>query len=353
MYSIASFYRSDLGRQRENNEDAIGARAPQNAQQLRHSGWIYVVADGLGGHSFGERASQHVVQTLLNGYYSLPQYPPNQRLRLLIQQANAEIYQEAKLNLAEGERMATTVVAAAIHKGKLYLAHIGDSRAYLIRKERVYRLTQDHSVVGEMVRSGVLTEDEARTSKLRNRLTRSVGSRPEVEIEVSQPIPLQPDDLILLCTDGLSQYATNIDLLKAAHGKPREIVERLIQLANARGGADNITVAAIRYGKPILFTFQWSPALAIVLATIFLLIGLVLGAALGGGNRILSVFLPATFTPTPTATATAPATIAPTFTLTPSPTFTETPTPNLALTPTLIPLPSVTFTPPLTVTTTP
>lgn len=343
MPAIASFYRSDIGRKRENNEDFVGARAPQNARQADESGWLYVVADGLGGHKFGERASQHVVRVLLNGYYVAPQEPPDQRLRRLIQQANDQIYQEAKRTLQEGERMATTVVAAAIRKGKLYLAHVGDSRAYLIRDKRIYRLTRDHSVVGEMVRSGALTEEEARTSKLRNRLTRSVGARPEVEVEVSEPIPLQPGDLILLCTDGLTQYATDRDLLAAAYGEPQEIVERLIAFANAHGGSDNITVAAIRYDKALVLPTslpRW--AYATVLTSLIVLLfacGLVFAGRSGllpllGGTATPTIT--ATLTPTQTPSPTSTPTIAPTDTPTPTSAPTDTPMPTATATPMLV-----------------
>lgn len=334
--SVTSSYRSDRGLKRPNNEDAVGALEPKDPRLLRQSGVLYVVADGLGGHEKGEWASQHVVQTLLNGYYSLS-HPPDQRLRMLIERANTEIYQEAKRTLAEGERMATTVLAAAIHRGKLYLAHVGDSRAYLIRGERIYRLTQDHSVVAEMVRSGALTEDEARTSKLRNRLTRSVGSRPNVEVEVSQPIPLQPGDLLLLCTDGLTQYATDLDLLTAAYGEPKEIVERLIKFANDRGGSDNITVAAIRYGQPSELPVSL-PRWAYVAVLILLLILGFFPAMMLGQSGLFS--LPATGTSTSTSTSVV--------TVLPSPTLTETPTesPTATLsptsTPTEIPTPSST-----------
>lgn len=342
MLSIASFYRSDLGRKRENNEDAVGARAPQDSRQARESGWLCLVADGLGGHSFGERASRHVVQTLLAGYYGTPNEPPPDRLRRLIQQANAELYQEAQRTLQEGERMATTVVAAVICQGKLYLAHVGDSRAYLIRSERVYRLTRDHSVVGEMVRSGALSEEEARTSKLRNRLTRSVGIRPQVEVEISEPISLEPGDLILLCTDGLTQYATDRDLLASAYGEPQEIVERLIQFANTRGGSDNITVAAIRYGKPSVLPASLPRWVYASLTGGLMLLLLVAGAVLARQSGLLSSLIA---TPTRSATATPTVTFTFTPTLTPSSSPTSTATPTPAVTETAIPFETLTFTP--------
>lgn len=330
MPKITAYYRSDIGRKRQNNEDAVGARSPRNAREVRESGWLYVVADGLGGHQFGERASQHVVRTLLEGYYALPDVPPAERLRRLIQQANVEIYQEARRTLEESQSMATTVVAAAIWGGKLYLAHVGDSRAYLVRGDRIYRLTRDHSVVEEMVRSGAMTPEEARTSKLRNRLTRSVGTRPEVEVEVSEPIPLQPGDLILLCSDGLTQYADDEDLLAAVHGEPKDIVERLIAFANACGGSDNITVAAIRYGKATtLARLPRAARIALMIGAIgaLLVAGLALAAQAGwwplGRRMLVPLSTPVLTQPLPSNPLPSPGAL-PSNTMSPVPSFTAT-----------------------------
>ncbi|HEY58283.1 MAG TPA: SpoIIE family protein phosphatase [Anaerolineae bacterium] len=309
MPKITAYYRSDTGRKRENNEDAVGGHAPRNAREARQSGWLYVVADGLGGHQFGERASQHAVKTLLEGYCASPDESPPERLRRLIQQANAEIYQEARRTLEDNQSMATTIVAAAIHQGTLYLAHVGDSRAYLIRGERIYRLTRDHSVVEEMVRSGAMTPEEARTSKLRNRLTRSVGTRPKVEVELSKPIPLQPGDLTLLCSDGLTQYADDEDILAAAYGEPRDIVERLIDFANARGGSDNVTVAAISYGGSTALAHRPRAdriALAVGTVGVFLAAGLALAAQAGWWPLARRTATPS---PTPILTQPPPSTI--------------------------------------------
>lgn len=355
MTKIRDYYRSDIGRQRENNEDAVGGRAPRNAREARQSGWLYVVADGMGGHQFGERASQHVLQTLLEGYYAMPDVPPPERLRRLIEQANTEIYQEARRILGERQHMGTTVVAAAIHQDTLYLAHVGDSRAYLIRGERIHRLTRDHSVVEEMVRSGVMTPQEARTSKLRNRLTRSVGTRPKVEVELSPPISLQPGDLILLCSDGLTQYANDEDILTAAYGAPQDIVERLIAFANAHGGSDNVTVVAIRYDKaPVLAAVPpvARAALAMGVVGVLLAAGLALAAQMGWGplaRRTAPASPTVGLTPLPSATLPlAPGALpARTSSPSPSPTSTASPTPTATL-PSPTPSPTVTPSPELT-----
>lgn len=341
MPSIESYWATHIGRKRTNNEDAIGALEPRNNQERRKNGALYVVADGLGGFQFGERASQYAVKTLLTEYPRFPQMPPGERLRVIIQKINSDLYEMAQRDLQEGEHMATTIVAAVIHRNLLYLAHVGDSRAYLIRDGNVYQLTADHSVIAELIRAGKLSEEEARGSKLRNRLTRSIGTRPQVEVELSQPIALKPGDLILLCTDGLSQYATSNDLLAAAYGQPREIVERLIAFANQQGGSDNISVAAIRFGTPALLPVsmpRWAQVGVLAsLGVCLLLTGMISGLMMSSLPAWIATATSTsthTLTSTSTSTPSATPTLTATFTETPTATSTETLTPGSTDTPT-------------------
>lgn len=246
-----SYFRSDIGQKRTNNEDFARALEPSDAQQLIHSGRLYVVADGLGGHRQGEKASAHAVNTLLQLYYQNPKLAPEQRLRDIIVKINRDLIAYAQKNLP-GEKVATTIVAAVVRENSLLVANVGDSRAYLLRNGEIAQITRDHSYVGEMLRTGVITEVEAQQSKLKNRLTRSLGSAPDVEVDVYPLIPLLPGDIFLLCSDGLTQYATRQDLATAMQaGSARKIGERLIQFANARGGSDNITVAVVKVGSPL------------------------------------------------------------------------------------------------------
>jgi protein phosphatase len=331
MPAIHSFHRSDRGQKRANNEDAVGAFEPKDARQLRQSGRLYVVADGLGGHQLGEQASRLVVDSLLKVYYEAPEIPPEKRLRDIIQQVHQRLI-AARRNMASGDKMATTVVAAVVRNDTLQVAHVGDSRAYLLREGELHQITRDHSFVGEMVRAGAITEREAMQSPYRNRLTRSIGgSDGALEVDVTPPIRLRPGDLILLCTDGLTQYATTEDLLAAAsYGTPRQIVERLIRFANARGGADNITVLVVQYGKESALpaVLSWK-ALAAVGAGVSLLVAL---AFLGW---YVLVWQPAfripTVTPTASPTLTAAPTASPTLTALPptqTPASTQTATPG-------------------------
>ena len=344
MPALTSYKLSDIGRKRTNNEDYAGFLEPSNRQALKESGALYVVADGLGGHEFGERASQYAVRMLLNEYYrSSPAEPPAERLSRIIQQINRDLYNQAQRSLAPGQKMATTIVAGVVRKGLLQVAHVGDSRAYLIRQGQVAQLTQDHSIVGEMVRAGAITEEQAQQSKYRNRLSRSVGGAAEVKVDVSAPILLQAGDMLVLCTDGLTQYVTGREIaaICAEGGTPQEIARRLVGLANQRGGADNITVSVTHYKEKLPAAF--SPAVrwaALGALTVLLVSALILfGWALGSGRLL----------PSPTATLTS----SPTATLTPLPspslTLTLTPQPSAAPTLEVTPTPGSVATPLLTV----
>jgi PPM family protein phosphatase len=250
MSRIDSYFRSDIGQKRTNNEDAVGAFEPKDDHQLRRSGRLYVVADGMGGHQMGEKASAYAVETLLKTYYEAPEIPPEKRLRDIILQINQYLITFARQNLVSGEKVGTTVVAVIVRNDTLQVAHVGDSRAYLFRNGELQQLTRDHSFVNELIRAKAITEEEAQQSPYRNRLLRSVGgSDANLEVDVSEPIPLHPGDVILLCTDGLTKYASAQDILTTTHhGDAREIVERLIQFANGRGGTDNITACVIKVG---------------------------------------------------------------------------------------------------------
>lgn len=249
MPKFDSYYRSDIGKVRTNNEDFCGSIEPTDRRVLEQSGRLYVIADGMGGHEQGEKASTYAVQTLLNLYYRSSQVPPHKRLRESILQINQSLVAYTKENLQPGEKTGTTLVAAVVRKGRMWVANVGDSRLYLIRDGRIQQITRDHSLVAEMVRAGTISEEEARQSKYRNRLSRSVGIDPKLEVDIHPEIQLRSGDIILLCTDGVTQYASSKDILSATYGSAKEIAERLISIANERGGSDNITVSVIRYEK--------------------------------------------------------------------------------------------------------
>ncbi len=341
MPKINSYFRSDIGKKRDNNEDNSGAFEPQDSRELNQSGRLFIVADGMGGHQQGEKASSFAVETLLKVYYEAPEIPPEKRLRDIIKQINQKLIEYSEKNLPRGERTGTTLVAAVVRKGKLLIANVGDSRAYLIRDGNVKQITRDHSLVAEMVRAGTLSEAEARESKFRNRLSRSVGGSPNLDVDIHPPIRLRRGDIILLCTDGLTGYVSEKDILESMHGDTKDIAERLISLANERGGADNITASVIRYGEPLPLPFELTVRkLSLIGAGILTLAAFVFLGWFTASNWI-SIFPPPTPTPSPSVTAFPSPTASPTSTFTPTVDLTqtlvtpvsETPTPEITQTP--------------------
>ncbi|HRQ25164.1 MAG TPA: hypothetical protein PLF42_17180, partial [Anaerolineales bacterium] len=215
----------------------------------------------------------------------------------------------------------------------LLVANVGDSRAYLLRDGKIKQITRDHTLVGELVRVGTLTEEEARESKYRNRLSRSVGADPKLEVDIHPPIPLRRGDIVLLCSDGLTGYATPQDILDAAHGNPQEIVERLIRFANDHGGADNVTVSVIKYGEKVSLPIPLpTRRLALIGAGMIALAAFVLLGWFGASSLVNYLATPtptatATFTPSPSPTASPSATSTSDVTETVQPADSETPEP--------------------------
>src|SRR5688572_13393498 len=183
------FHASDLGRQRQGNEDNLFVRAP-----------LFVVADGMGGAQAGEVASELAVKQFEGG---LPDgRDPSAALVELIQAANARIHDEARAD-AQRAGMGTTLTAAYVHDDSVVVAHVGDSRCYLLREGDLIRLTRDHSLVGELVARGKLTEAQAEAHPQRSVITRALGPEPTVQVDVDV-YPARPGDLFLVCSDGLT-----------------------------------------------------------------------------------------------------------------------------------------------------
>jgi protein phosphatase len=242
--TVQSVRLSDRGR-RKNNEDSAAFFEPTDPAELKSSGCLYIIADGVGGAAQGERASQFAAEKLLYDYYQPSTLEPSERMRDIMTHINNDIYAYATQN---NTRMATTLVAAVVRGGYLYVANVGDSRAYLIRDGNVTQINRDHSIVGEMVSMGDMTEEEAMQSKIKNRLTRSLGGDDEVSVETYAPVALKSGDKLLLCSDGLTRYALRDDLAHmTADGTSEEIAHRLVRFANQKGGADNTSVVVVSY----------------------------------------------------------------------------------------------------------
>jgi PPM family protein phosphatase len=239
------------GQERPNNQDFVAFHNPTNQADLESSGRLFIVADGVGGASLGERASQYAAQKVLQEYYLHPDMEPGERLAQFIRQAGNDIYDFAEKS-SHLRRMATTMVAAAIRRCTLTVANVGDSRAYLIRDGKAVQITRDHSLVGEMMRNGFMSEEEAMQSKFKNRITRSVGGEKDVRVDIFDEIKIDAGDQILLCSDGLTSYATRADLVyMAQQGKPDEIASRMVDFANQKGGSDNISVVMVAIKQPV------------------------------------------------------------------------------------------------------
>ena len=244
---------SDVGRKRKSNEDNYCANDKEG---------LYVVADGMGGHAAGEVASELATETIeefikltssdaditwpfgLDEKLSLT----GNRLKTAIRFANRKLLERVQES-AEYEGMATTVAAVLLDKNQAQVAHVGDSRVYLVRDNAIRQLTSDHSWVNEQVMSGLIDSEQARSHPLRNVVTRALGGKEGLEIDL-QVLDLQAGDLLLICSDGLTSMVEDSEILKVVNSralKVNEVVRGLIDVANESGGEDNITTVALSF----------------------------------------------------------------------------------------------------------
>ncbi|CAN5534825.1 N/A [soil metagenome] len=242
---VAASVRTDPGCVRETNEDNGRHVSPFAADNDRGS--LTIVADGMGGHSSGEVASEMAVDLISRYYYGDRDSHLPDALRLAVEQANADIY-DASTADEKFLGMGTTVVVLVIRDGIGYSAHVGDSRLYRMRGGVMERLTVDHSQVMEMVELGIISMEEAQHHEDKNVILRAVGTQPTVEVEVSEPFSIEAGDEFMLCSDGLSDMADDEDIRQVWAGAPdvHEAAERLVELARVNGGGDNITVGIVR-----------------------------------------------------------------------------------------------------------
>jgi protein phosphatase len=225
--------KTDTGRQRRDNEDSAYARAP-----------VFVVADGMGGAQAGEVASRIAIEAFEQG---LPaEGSPEERLATRVREANHQIYERSRADRGRAG-MGTTLTAAYVDDAHVAIAHVGDSRAYLFRDGTLQRLTQDHSLVDELVRRGKLTEEQAAEHPQRSIITRALGPEPDVEVD-TWTYPARPGDVILLCSDGLTSMISEerVKEILAVYDNLDAAADALIGEANEAGGRDNITVVLFR-----------------------------------------------------------------------------------------------------------
>jgi PPM family protein phosphatase len=234
---------SDVGRVRVDNEDYLGHVAPDTLEQARSHGWLFAVADGVGGHEKGEVASRTAIETLVEGFREASRGEPlSGLLEKLVRRANTRI-----LDAGMNSGMATTVVACALRYDRAVIAHVGDSRCYLVRGKDGTLLTRDHTIANEHARLGLLSSEEAAEAETRHILSRSLGSELSVSVEISERQVL-PGDVLLLCSDGLHGALSTEDITTVVSetADVELAARRLVALANEKDGSDNITAQVVR-----------------------------------------------------------------------------------------------------------
>jgi protein phosphatase len=253
---------TDVGRVRTNNEDCFRIVAPLH---------LFVLSDGMGGEAHGEVASALAVETVvkhciealdnpavtLYGQQQAAWSEKTKRLSSAAHLANTKIFSSAQEH-TEQKGMGATLTAAWIDGAKLSIVHVGDSRAYLLRSGTLQQLTSDHSLVAEQVRHGILTAAEAEESQMQSVLLRALGSQPDVEVDAEEHMVVARD-ILLLCSDGLTRMVIEPEIAGTLQSEPDAVkaAQKLVDLANDRGGSDNVTVIVVRIGAESRGWFSW------------------------------------------------------------------------------------------------
>ncbi|HYC76742.1 MAG TPA: Stp1/IreP family PP2C-type Ser/Thr phosphatase [Planctomycetota bacterium] len=239
---------SDVGSVRSENQDRCGVSEEVDGAEGARRGRLFVVCDGMGGHNGGSIASATAVEALLEAWRKAEGGGVRRRLANSIETANAEVRRKAAQDVTL-RNMGTTLVAVALAGSRAQVAHVGDSRCYLLRDGKAELLTRDHTYLNELVDVGLLTPEQARQHPDRNIITRCIGVGDGLQVDF-RTVPLREGDRFLLCTDGLYNYVDADELVReAARHEPGEAAKRLVDLANRRGGEDNITCLIVRVNR--------------------------------------------------------------------------------------------------------
>ena len=248
MLDLEFVERTDVGRVREHNEDYLGYASPATAAQVRTHGWLFVLADGVGGQEQGEVASRTAVESMVAGFRSAKDGESHSAvLQRLVQQANTRVFESAITGGRTSAGMATTIVACALRYDRVSVAHVGDSRCYLIRNGKAAQITRDHTIASEQVRLGFVTAQEAAEGETNHILSRSLGTELVANVDTNDH-QIFPGDVLLLCSDGLHGVVDSSEM-GAICGQGQDLplaAEKLVALANDRGRSDNISVQLIR-----------------------------------------------------------------------------------------------------------
>ncbi len=253
---------SNVGRVRTNNEDSYRILDSLN---------LFVLSDGMGGEAHGEVASALAVETIVKYCTEVKkdsaatlisstteQWTENtKRLQDAVRQANFNIYESARMNPAQ-RGMGATVTTVWVNDGRLSVAHVGDSRAYLLRTGNLQQLTSDHSLVAEQVRRGIITPQQAEESEMQSVLLRALGAHEDVEVDLDE-VGIYSGDVLLLCSDGLTRMVTEPEIAGAlqAETNPSTAAQKLVDLANENGGLDNVTVIVVRFQEESKGWLSW------------------------------------------------------------------------------------------------
>ena len=248
MLDIEFAQLTDSGRVRSNNEDCLDAVVPTTGTQTESHGWLFVLADGVGGHADGEIASRLAVESVCTGFRAAREYELHRALLpKLLQNANAGLLDAASATPKNGPAMATTMVACAVRSDRAVVCHVGDSRCYLVRRGHAEVLTRDHTMANEQMRLGLLSKREATESPMRHMLSRSLGSDLFVAVDVSEH-QLTPGDVLMLCSDGLHGAVPEkeMELIISANPDVNTAAKELVRLANQLDGSDNVSVQLVK-----------------------------------------------------------------------------------------------------------
>lgn len=242
---------TDVGLKRQKNEDSCLICAPKDTALSDARGLFFSVADGMGGASAGEYASRMSLRAMHHAYYTGPEAAIPEALRDALEEANQHVFEEAEVN-PDYAGMGTTVSAVLVFGCWAYIAQVGDSRVYLLRDgSGIHQITDDHSLVAEQVRNGVISEEEAENSSFKNLITRAVGIKPDVEVDLFA-VRLRLGDTLLICSDGLSNMVSNRDIAAClSESDLKQGTRNMVELALENGGTDNVTAVTIRVtGNP-------------------------------------------------------------------------------------------------------
>ncbi len=299
---------TDVGLRRMNNQDSFVAATAGSVQQWRRRGHLFTVADGMGAHAAGERASQLAVDNVPLTYNKLTQLPPPIAIRKAIHEANTVIHERGQ-NSVDFHGMGTTCSTLLLLPEGAFMAHVGDSRIYRLRGHVLDQLTFDHSLVWEMAEAGHVSETEIPQYVPKNVITRSLGPHPSVQVDLEGPLPLEVGDTFLICTDGLTGSVKNEEIGALLGCLPtREAAETLCDLANLRGGPDNITLLVVRVAgtidakparheereadpkpaRPVAPSLWAAMAALVVLSLVLLALGYQTAAAVTGASFLLT-----------------------------------------------------------------